>query len=87
MTYGQGLPQSLKTPVDGDESPAPVSPDSGDNESAPDTLVPSNFDHPEEDGDDDSEASRSMSLSMFLKLSGRQVNGMLIMLGLICTLW
>ncbi|XP_055836114.1 blue copper protein-like isoform X2 [Solanum dulcamara] len=45
VTYGQGLPRSLKNPSD-DDSLAPISPISGDEESAPDTLVPSSFDHP-----------------------------------------
>ncbi|XP_020087605.1 blue copper protein isoform X2 [Ananas comosus] len=43
VTHGQGLPDSLKNPSD-QSSPAPASPD--DEKSVPDTVVPSNFDHP-----------------------------------------
>ncbi|XP_047327720.1 uclacyanin-2-like [Impatiens glandulifera] len=46
VTYGQGLPPSLLDSPD--SSPAPISPESGDSESAPDTLVPSNFNNPKD---------------------------------------
>lgn len=74
VMYGQGLPRSLKDPSD-DDSLAPISPISGDEESAPDTLVPSSFDHPRDVSNDDSpEPSNSISLSTFSKFLGIQLN-------------
>ncbi|XP_057801665.1 early nodulin-like protein 18 [Salvia miltiorrhiza] len=78
VTYGQGLPPSLR-PDDG--SPGPVSPESGDDESVPDTLVPSNFDNPKDTTDDQDETSNSIPLSAFSKLIGIQLHGLLIVLG------
>ncbi|KAK6946926.1 Phytocyanin domain [Dillenia turbinata] len=76
VTYGQGLPESLKNPAD--ESPAPTSPDSGDDESAPDTIVPSSFNHPQQEASDLNESSGS-SLSMKL-LECKKLNGIFILL-------
>ncbi|RID52258.1 hypothetical protein BRARA_H02870 [Brassica rapa] len=58
VTHGQGLP-ALSSPDEDDETaPGPgQSSQSGDDEVAPDTIVPANFDHPkdiESDDDDDS---------------------------------
>ncbi|KAJ0978038.1 hypothetical protein J5N97_013512 [Dioscorea zingiberensis] len=47
VTHGQGLPESLRTPVP--DSPAPASPDDDDN--VPDTVIPSNFDNPKGGGE------------------------------------
>uniref|UniRef100_A0A5B7BTA1 Putative plastocyanin-like domain protein n=1 Tax=Davidia involucrata TaxID=16924 RepID=A0A5B7BTA1_DAVIN len=82
VTYGQGLPESLKNLSD--ESPAPASPNSGNDESAPDTVIPSNFNNTQESSDV-REESGSVSLSVFLKIFNRQLNGILILLGLICS--
>ncbi|KAK6119825.1 hypothetical protein DH2020_046450 [Rehmannia glutinosa] len=78
VTYGQGLPPSLRSPSD--DAPGPISPQSGDDESAPDTLVPSNFDNPKDTSDDgsESESSGSVSLSAFSKLFGVQLHGRLL---------
>lgn len=71
VTYGHGLPPTLKTrPSDGErQAPAPVSP-----ESAPDTLVPSNFDNPQNVSDDDAtttdESSKAISRSAFSNVFG-----------------
>lgn len=73
VTYGQGLPPSLKKGPSGEErqAPAPVSP-----ESAPDTLVPSNFDNPQNVSDDDAttsttdDSSKAISLSVFSNFIG-----------------
>ncbi|KAM3202626.1 blue copper protein [Capsicum annuum] len=74
VMYGQGLPRSLRDPSD-DDSLAPISPISGDEESAPDTLVPSSFDHPRDVSTDDSpEPSNSISLSIFSQCLGIQLN-------------
>ncbi|KAH7541993.1 hypothetical protein FEM48_Zijuj02G0026300 [Ziziphus jujuba var. spinosa] len=64
VTHGQGLPKSLQDPSN--ESPGPTSPQSGDDdESAPDTIVPSNFNHPqEEEADDDKKDASGASLPM-----------------------
>ncbi|XP_052184820.1 blue copper protein-like [Diospyros lotus] len=76
VAHGQGLPPSLRDPSD--EAPAPNSPDSGGEESVPDTLVPSNFDHPQETSDDDSARSGSVSLS---RVSGWGLSGILVLSG------
>lgn len=87
VTYGQGLPKSLLDNPS-DEAPGPNNPYSGDDLPTPDTLVPSNFNYPHDmSSDDDDETSDSTSLAMFLKLYGRQLNGILIMLGFICTIY
>uniref|UniRef100_A0A5B7B9S5 Phytocyanin domain-containing protein n=1 Tax=Davidia involucrata TaxID=16924 RepID=A0A5B7B9S5_DAVIN len=82
VTYGQGLPESLKNPSD--ESLAPTSPQAGDDESVPDTAIPSNFNNPQESSDV-GENSGSISLSTFLNVFHRKLNGILILLGFICT--
>lgn len=46
VTYGLGLPRNP------DDAAGPVSPQSGD-DTVPDTIVPSNFDHPKDISDDD----------------------------------
>ncbi|KAG5517313.1 hypothetical protein RHGRI_037911 [Rhododendron griersonianum] len=79
VTYGQGLPPSLKSPSEG--APAPANPDSGNDESAPDTTVPSNFNNPKESSDDDKVESGSVSLSVFPKLFRREMKGLLLLLG------
>ncbi|XP_062172343.1 early nodulin-like protein 18 [Alnus glutinosa] len=83
VTHGQGLPESLKSPSE--ESPGPISPNAGDDESTPDTVVPSNFDHPL-DQSDDKQASGSVSLSTYWQLMDRTINGILVLLGLVCLL-
>ncbi|KAK4419649.1 hypothetical protein Salat_2377800 [Sesamum alatum] len=81
VTYGQGLPPSLKSPSD--DSPAPVSPQSGDDEAAPDTLVPANFDNPKDTtSDEESEPSKAVSLVAFSKLSGVILHVVLVVIGL-----
>lgn len=79
VTYGQGLPPSLNSPSE--DAPAPANPNSGDDESAPDTTVPSNFNNPKESSDDDKVESGSVSLSVFPKLFRREMNGILLLLG------
>lgn len=83
VTHGQGLPESLKNPSA--ESPGPISPNAGDDESTPDTVVPSNFDHPLEESDN-KQASGSVSLSTYWQLMDRTINGILVLLGLVCLL-
>ncbi|KAL5580308.1 hypothetical protein UlMin_012750 [Ulmus minor] len=87
VTHGQGLPKSLQNPSD--ESPGPVGPQSGDDdgESAPDTIVPSNFNHPKEEVDDQSDddrsdSSASISLSSYVKILDWQLcRGLVVVLG------
>ena len=76
VTYGQGLPPSLKT--SSDDSPAPTNPDSGDDESASDTVVPSNFNNPHDSSDDKVDSG---AVSLALKLFGGGLNGVLLLLG------
>lgn len=57
VTYGQGLPKNLRD--SSQDSPSPnASPVSGDEDAAPDTIVPSNFNNPH-DVDDDEKAEKS----------------------------
>lgn len=74
VTYGLGLPPSLKSPSE--EAPSPANPESGDDESAPDTTVPSNFSNPHGSSDDKVESG-----SVSSKLFRRDMNGVLILLG------
>ncbi|CAI9785787.1 unnamed protein product [Fraxinus pennsylvanica] len=71
MTYFfSRLPPSLKT--SSGDSPAPISPEFGDDESAPATLVPSNFDNPKDTSDDSAEPSESVPLFAISRLFGVQ---------------
>ncbi|OIT26354.1 PREDICTED: blue copper protein [Nicotiana attenuata] len=81
VTHGQGLPRSLRDPSD-DDSEAPMSPISGDDESVPDTIVPASFDHPHEVSDDNPEPSNSVSLSIFSKFFGTKLNWIFVVVGL-----
>ncbi|KAL8545024.1 hypothetical protein ACS0TY_005288 [Phlomoides rotata] len=75
VTYGQGLPPSLRS----DDSPGPVSPQSGDDDSVPETLVPSNFDDPKDTSDDDEvKPSKSIALIPFSNLFGFQLLGLFL---------
>lgn len=84
VTHGEGLPKSLQNP---DDSPSPVSPVSGDDDSAPDTIVPSNFNNPKEDSDDekssdkDKDTSNSISLIKYTQLHN-MLYGSLVLLGM-----
>ena len=84
VTHGQGLPKSLKIPPE--DSPSPASPVAGDDDSAPDTIVPANFSHPKDEGDDDTasdkEKSSSPSMSMYAQIH-RKLCGPLVLLGLV----
>ncbi|KAF8398206.1 hypothetical protein HHK36_017132 [Tetracentron sinense] len=80
VTHGQGLPASLNT--SSSESPGPTSSDD-DDESAPDTVIPSNFNNPQESGDV-KQTSGSVSIHRFVKLLDRKYfNGFLVLLGLV----
>ncbi|KAB1199560.1 hypothetical protein CJ030_MR2G020347 [Morella rubra] len=68
VTHGQELPKSLESPAE--ESHRPISPNTGDDGSVPDTVVPSNFNNPHEETADN-EASGSASFSMYWKLKDR----------------
>ncbi|KAK4407481.1 hypothetical protein Sango_0329100 [Sesamum angolense] len=80
VTYGHGLPPSLKSPSN--DASAPVAPQSGDDESAPDTLVPANFDNPKDTSDGESEPSKAVSLSALSNLSGVLLHVVLFAVGL-----
>lgn len=75
VTYGQGLPPSLIP----DDSPGPVSQQSGDDDSLPDTLVPSNFDNPKDVSDDEVKPSKSVALVPFSNLFGFQLLGLFLL--------
>ncbi|KAE8734788.1 ARM repeat superfamily protein isoform 1 [Hibiscus syriacus] len=77
VTHGQGLPKSLQDPPD--DAPAPNSPDFGSDDSAPETIVPANFNHPIEEDSDKDEASGSGSISF-----GGKFNGFLMLLQIVC---
>ncbi|XP_057723269.1 early nodulin-like protein 18 [Arachis stenosperma] len=56
VTHGQGLPKSLKDPSE-DSAPSPSGAGggvSGDDDAAPDTIVPANFNHPKYENSDSS---------------------------------
>ncbi|KAE9614875.1 putative cupredoxin [Lupinus albus] len=92
VTYGQGLPKSLK---DSSDSTSPISsPVSGGEDSAPDTIVPSNFSHPKENSDDDDDdhenasddkaKEKSSSVSMLMYAQVHNIfYGSLIFIGLV----
>ncbi|XP_073054857.1 early nodulin-like protein 18 [Primulina eburnea] len=83
VTYGQGLPPDLKSPSD--ESPGPVSPESGDDEAAPDTIVPANFDNPRDTStDDEKESSQSVSLFASSKFWEVKLYGAPFLVGILC---
>ncbi|KAJ9146612.1 hypothetical protein P3X46_028853 [Hevea brasiliensis] len=80
VTHGQGLPESLKSPED--QAPAPNSPDVNGADSVPDTIVPANFDHPQDVSDDDKVDSGSISL--YLDIISMKLNGILLLFGIVC---
>ncbi|CAM8886710.1 hypothetical protein QQ045_025664 [Rhodiola kirilowii] len=60
VTHGRGLPDSLK---DDQGAMAPANPDAGNDDSAPDTVVSSDFDHPRNDKDkDDGDSEKHSSV-------------------------
>ncbi|XP_012447557.1 blue copper protein [Gossypium raimondii] len=76
VTHGQGLPKSLDP---SDDAPAPNSPDYRGDDSAPETIVPANFNHPIEEESDKDEASGSGSVYFNTKFYG-----LLIFLQIVC---
>lgn len=76
VTHGQGLPNSLKSSTD---SPAPSSP--ADDDSAPDTVIPSNFNKPVE-GDDVKQTSGSVSPAKLCR-DGGILSFLVVCLGLV----
>ncbi|KAI9195018.1 hypothetical protein LWI28_010896 [Acer negundo] len=86
VTHGQGLPDSLKSPSE--QAPAPNSADYNNDDSAPDIVVPSNFNNPHEDkgsDDDDNDVKKeSGSVSLFAKSWNMKLYGFMIFLGIIC---
>lgn len=68
VSHGQGLPKSLQDPAAQNQSPGPASgPQSGnDEDSVPDTIVPSNFDHPHADDTEEENPSGSVALSIYV---------------------
>ncbi|CAH9103120.1 unnamed protein product [Cuscuta epithymum] len=85
VTYGQGLPPSLRSP---DKTPAPTSPPSGDDDSdsVPETLVPTNFNHPHNVSEDIESPPSSVSSPTFSKVFGTWSTGILFVLVLACTI-
>ncbi|KAL4578637.1 hypothetical protein LXL04_014764 [Taraxacum kok-saghyz] len=89
VTYGQGLPPSLKTPAPG--APGPVSQQSGD-DTVPETMVPANFDHPKDidsdDEDDDSDdGKKKKSMATIVGSSRWGFRWILILFGVLYTCW
>ncbi|KAH7560787.1 hypothetical protein JRO89_XS10G0102500 [Xanthoceras sorbifolium] len=87
VTHGKGLPESLKSPSQ--QSPAPNSADYNNDESAPDIVVPTNFNNPHEDKDDNDDddndvKKQSGSVSLFVNSWCRKFYGFMILLGIIC---
>ncbi|RVW92873.1 hypothetical protein CK203_040414 [Vitis vinifera] len=83
VSHGQGLPPSLKDPAD--EAPGPVAPDSGDEgDSAPDTVVPANFNDPKQENDTDNTSGSAPLLPSFLHQLDYKFSGILALLGVVC---
>ncbi|CAI9271055.1 unnamed protein product [Lactuca saligna] len=86
VTYGQGLPPSLRTPPPG--APGPVGQQSGD-DTVPETTVPANFDHPKDisdDGDDESDdGKKKKSMATIIGCSRWVFSWSLILVGLLYT--
>lgn len=92
VNHGKGLPESLKSPSE--QAPAPNSADYNNEDSAPDIVVPSNFNKPrgnqssdddaDRDGDDDNVKKESDAVSLFAKFLDRKFNGFMILLGVVC---
>ncbi|XP_050237070.1 early nodulin-like protein 17 [Mercurialis annua] len=81
VTHGKGLPESLKDPAD--QAPAPNSPDISGDDTVPDTIVPANFDHPKQVSDED-DMQDSGSILLYSNFLGRKLNGILILVWVIC---
>ncbi|GAB2277081.1 hypothetical protein Dimus_011790 [Dionaea muscipula] len=86
VTHGQGLPPSLRE-TDSSSSPAPANPDADNPESAPDTTVSSNFDHPKNstdssEGDDDGGDGDAKKQSGCSSVSGGIISAILVLFGL-----
>ncbi|XP_058107419.1 early nodulin-like protein 18 [Magnolia sinica] len=78
VTHGQGLPNSLKSPST--ESQGPTG-QAADDDSVPDTVIPSNFNNPVDGGGGVKGTSGSVSLSRFLRSRGGILNAIGVMLG------
>ncbi|OIW02800.1 hypothetical protein TanjilG_29576 [Lupinus angustifolius] len=87
VTHGQGLPKSLKNSPDQDSTSPTTSPVSGGDDSAPDTIVPSNFSHPKEDenasDDNTKDKSSSDSMSKHAQQLHNKIYGSLILIGIV----
>ncbi|KAF5745005.1 putative copper ion binding protein [Tripterygium wilfordii] len=81
VTHGQGLPESLKSPSE--QAPAPNSPDVDNADSAPDTVVNSDFNHPH-DEDEDHVKKDSGSISLYVNLLGMKLLVSVILVAMIC---
>lgn len=82
VTHGQGLRPSLRS--SSTESPGPASASDNNDDSAPDTVIPSNFNNPQnEKGDDVDQESGSVSLAMFLRHLDGRLNVIFVFLGLV----
>ncbi|KAJ0102380.1 hypothetical protein Patl1_05582 [Pistacia atlantica] len=81
VSHGKGLPDSLKSPSE--QAPAPNSPDYNNDESAPDIVVPSNFNNPQggdhKNDDDDNVKKASGSASLY-------VNSIMVLFAYFCEL-
>ncbi|CAI9106150.1 OLC1v1005225C1 [Oldenlandia corymbosa var. corymbosa] len=84
VTYGNGLPPSLKG-----DAMAPANPDANNEDSAPDTLVPSYFDTPQnvsDDGGSNNDASKSSITRIPGSFSGVKIFGVLMVMGVYGTI-
>ncbi|KAF9675637.1 hypothetical protein SADUNF_Sadunf09G0052900 [Salix dunnii] len=77
VSHGKGLPDSLKDPSD--QAPAP---NAADYDSTPDTAVPFDFNNPH---DQDTDVKKdSGSISLYGKTLDMKLNGILLLLGIVC---
>ncbi|MED6112041.1 hypothetical protein PIB30_058070 [Stylosanthes scabra] len=77
VTHGQGLPKSLKDPSE-DSAPSPSGAAgggvAGDDDAAPDTIVPANFNHPKYENSDSSDDDENDTASGKGKASSDSVS-------------
>lgn len=99
VTHGQGLPSSLRDnpdfeglgPTPSNPAPGPTDPENSDEQSAPDTIVPTNFNHPKSipqdnsDSDDEESDSKKSNGASFGPIRDKFLGGLIG--GLLVLFW
>ncbi|XP_074310612.1 early nodulin-like protein 18 [Silene latifolia] len=100
VSHGKGLPPSLKEdpnfalgPTPANSAPSPTNADSGDDQAAPDTVVPADFNHPkkvpseDDDSSDDSGDDTKKSNDASFILSNREGFLFSLISGILVFIW